>query len=119
MAFAICIKCGGRKEHALAQCGQCQFVPHSKEDEAKSFYLSTHNLSPEALVKAGEAIEQGVEINYSSSGRLKGVVGAATAKVKIYYGLPLDHWKKLGVAALVGAMIGTCVLGLISLGDLF
>jgi hypothetical protein len=118
MAFAICIKCGGRKQHALTPCGQCNFVPRSKEDEAKSFYLSTHNLSPEALVKAGEAIDQGVEINYNR-GPLKNVVGAATAEMKIIYGLPVDHWKKLGLAALAGLLLGSCLLALISLRELF
>lgn len=116
MAFAICIKCGGRKDHALSPCAQCQFAPKRKEDEARSFYLSTHNLSPEDLVDAGERIERGEEIPYNK-GRLKGVV--AKAEIKIIYGLPVDHWKKLGMAAIAGILLGSCLLGLISLGDLF
>lgn len=117
MAFAICIKCGGRKQHALSPCGQCKFVPKSKEDEAKSFFLSTHNMPAEALVKAGEAIERGAEINYNK-GPLKGVVASSTAP-KIIYGLPVEHWRKLGLAALAGLLLGSCLLGLVSLRELF
>ena|SRR5687768_10502857 len=117
MAFAICIKCGGKKGNPLSPCAQCKFVPKSKEDEAKSFYLSTHNLPPESLIKAGEAIEQGVEINYNK-GPLKGVVAASSAP-KIIYGLPIDHWKKLGMAAVAGVLLGSCLWGLLSLRDLF
>ena len=117
MAFAICIKCGGRKGNPLMPCGQCKFVPKSKEDEAKSFYLSTHNLPPQSLIKAGEAIEQGQEINYNK-GPLKGIVSAAAAP-KIIYGLPIDHWRKLGMAAIAGVLLGSCLWGLISLRELF
>jgi hypothetical protein len=116
MPVAVCIKCGGRKDHALAACPKCNFAPKRKDDEAKSFYLSSHNLSPEDLADAVERIERGEPIPYNK-GRLKGVV--AKAEVKIIYGLPIDHWKKLGMAAVAGVLLGSCLWGLLSMRDLF
>jgi hypothetical protein len=100
----------------LAPCGQCSFVPRRKDDEARSFYLSSHNLSPDDLADAAERIDRGEEISYNK-GKLRGVV--AKAEVKYVLGVELAHWKKLGLAAVAGLLLGSCLWGLISLRELF
>ena len=37
---AICIRCGHFKARALTRCGNCQFVPATPQDEARSLVLS-------------------------------------------------------------------------------
>ena len=37
---AVCIRCGNLKRYAPERCGQCEFMPRSNTDLAKSFILS-------------------------------------------------------------------------------
>ena len=64
---AVCLKCGHFKAQALTLCPKCGFVPHSKDDVARSLILSSYfdagesviGLSAQELAAAASQIQAG------------------------------------------------------------
>jgi len=64
MTLAICIFCGAEKSRAFTPCNECQRVPTTILDGAKSLMLSDQNFPPEGLREFSRTIKSGMDVPY-------------------------------------------------------
>lgn len=113
MIHAVCLKCGGGKMGALAQCPRCAFVPQKTEEKAKSILLSDRCARIAVLEKIGERIGRGEKMKFDEADvhKWSDSIEAAPKPVKKVGGLTTKQWRFLAIAIAAGVAFGFCLAG--------
>jgi hypothetical protein len=115
VTLAVCIKCGNKKLGALTPCRQCGFVPEAAEDQAKSIFLSDHNLSSEKLSDASVRIGRGESVGYDDAALSNLAKQIPMTEPKYILGVRRTSWIALGIAIIIGVLFGSCLVGVFQL----
>jgi hypothetical protein len=111
VTLAICIKCGNKKLGALTPCHRCEFVPEDSEDQAKSTLLSDHNLSSEELSDASDRIGRGEPFVYDDAAVSDFAKQIHMTEPRHMLGVRTSSWIALGIAVVIGVLMGSCFVG--------
>ena len=115
MTLAVCINCGHTKLGALTPCRRCGFAPKDGLEQAKSVLLSDRKLSPDELRSVSERIGRGEPVVYDEAA-VKGWADMIPAEEPTYVlGVRRSSWVALGVAVVLGTLLGSCFVGLFHL----
>ena len=112
MTLAVCINCGHTKLGALTPCRRCGFLPKDAVEQARSMLLSDRKLSPHELRTAAERIGRGEPVVFDEAA-VKDWANMIPAEEPAYiFGVRRSSWLALGVATVLGILLGSCFVGL-------
>jgi hypothetical protein len=107
VTLAICIKCGHRKIGALTLCHHCKFIPLQPDDQARSVYLSDHNLSATKLEGVAEKLRLGEPVLFDEKWLQESAKHGSVAEPRYLLGIRVTSWGALGIAVVLGILIGS------------